>query len=229
MTLNIGGGMVGGDRLKTAVELSPGTHAVLVTASAAKVYRTNGPPAVLETQIRLGDGATLEYFPDHLIPHAGSATEQTLRMEMADDSRAIIYDALAAGRVGRGERWQFRELTSEVIINRGGRVVYLSRASIQPMSQPLGQLGWMEDSNYLGTMVVIGEHDHHWDRLECLLHSTQQSVEGLIGSASMLARGGCVARFICSSADTLNRTNGRLWAIARRDLIGLEPFVPRKL
>ena len=229
MMLNIGGGMVGGDRLKTAVDLSPDTHAVLITASAAKAYLTKGPVALQETQIRLGENATLEYFPDHLIPNAGAAVDQTLRIDMTKGSRAIIYDAIAAGRVGRGERWQFRELTSEIIVNRVSCHVYLSRACIRPASQPLDQVGWMENFNYLGSMVATGEYDHNWNRLAGLLHSAQRGIEGLSGSASTLARGGCVVRFMCSTADTLNRTTGRLWAIARQDLLGLEPFVPRKL
>jgi urease accessory protein len=229
MMLNIGGGMVGGDRLKTTVDLSSDTHAVLITASAAKAYRANGPAASQETQIKLGENATLEYFPDHLIPHAGAAVDQTLRIEMAKGSRAIIYDAIAAGRIGRGERWQFRELTSEIIVNRRNSPVYLNRASVRPASQPLDELGWMEDYNYLGTMVIAGEYDHNWVRLTGLLHSAQQDIQGLMGSASVLAGGGCVARFICSTATTLNRTTGLLWGIARRDLIGLEAFVPRKL
>jgi urease accessory protein len=96
-----------------------------------------------EAQIRLAENATLEYFPDHLIPNAGAAVDQTLRIDMTKGSRAIIYDAIAAGRVGRGERWQFRELTSEVIVNRDSCRVYLSRACIRPASQPIDQFGWM--------------------------------------------------------------------------------------
>lgn len=229
MMLNISGGMVGGDRLTTVIGLGVGAHAVLTTASAAKAYRTEGSSAAQHSRITLGSDATLEYLPDHLIPHAGAAVDQTLQVEMARGSRAIIYDAIAAGRVGRGERWQFRTLTSDIAINAGGRPLYLSRARIMPASQPLDQPGWMEDANYLATMVVAADDVRDWSGLVNSLHFALQGIEGVQGGASVLARGGCVARFISVTADRLNRTAMKLWGIARLELLGLEAFPVRKL
>jgi urease accessory protein len=228
MMLNISGGMVGGDRLDTTIELGPNAHAVLTTASAAKAYRTEGAVASQHTKITVGAHATLEYLPDHLIPHAGAAVEQKLRIEMTKGSRAIVYDAMAAGRVGRSERWQFRELTSEVAITHDGRPKYMNRTRITPASQPLDQLGWMEKCNYLGTMVVVADEPHDWNRLAVVLDQQLQGIEGVQGSASPIAHGGCVARFITVSADSLNRSALKIWAIARRELIGMEAFSLRK-
>jgi urease accessory protein len=227
MMLNISGGMVGGDRLTTRIEVGRDAHAVLTTASAAKAYRSESA-ALQHTQITLRENATLEYLPDHLIPHAGAAIEQTLRIEMAKASRAIIYDAIAAGRVGRGERWQFRTLKSEVAINQSGRPRYLNRARIVPASQPLSDMGWMENYNYLATLLMAGDDDRDWAGLVIALHNALQGIQGVQGSASTMARGGCVARFISVGADALNRTAMKLWAIARRELIGLEAFPLRK-
>jgi urease accessory protein len=227
MMLNISGGMVGSDRLTTMIELGPDAHAVLTTASAAKAYRSESV-ALQHTQITLGENATLEYLPDHLIPHAGAAIEQTLRIEMAKGSRAIIYDAMAAGRVGRGERWEFRTLKSEMAINQSGRPRYLNRARIEPASQPLGDLGWMDNCNYLATLVMAGDDNFDWASLVIALHKALQGIQGVQGSASAMARGGCVARFISVSADALNRIAMKLWSIARRELIGQEAFPLRK-
>jgi urease accessory protein len=227
MMLNISGGMVGGDRLTARIELGCDAHAVLTTASAAKAYRSESV-ALQDTQITLSENAALEYLPDHLIPYAGSAIEQTLRIEMAKGSRAIIYDAMAAGRVGRGERWQFRTLKSEVAISQSGRPRYLNRARIVPASQPLSEIGWMENYNYLATLVMAGDDDRDWAGLVLALHNALQRSQGVQGSASAMAHGGCVARFISVSADALTCTAMKLWAIARRELIGLEAFPLRK-
>jgi urease accessory protein len=228
MMLNISGGMVGGDQLTARIELGRDARAVLTTASAAKAYRTEGAVASQRTLITLQENAALEYLPDHLIPHPGAAIEQTLRIEMAKGSRAIIYDAMSAGRVGRGERWQFRALKSEVAINQSGRPRYLNRARITPASQPLTDMGWMDNCNYLATLVMAGDDDFDWASLVIALHKALQGIQGVQGSASAMARGGCVARFISVSADALNRTAMKLWAIARRELIGLEAFPLRK-
>jgi len=228
MMLNISGGMAGGDRLRTTIEFERDAHAVLITASAAKAYRTRNEPAVQETHIRLERGAIVEYLPDHLIPHAGAAVEQTLRIEMGQSSRAIMYDALAAGRIGRGERWRFRELTSTTMITSATRPLYLNRSRITPASQPLDQPGWMEGYNYLATMVVAADSDRDWTALVAAFDSVLRRVTGVQGGASAMAYGGCVARFITATADALNRTAMTLWGIARKDLIGLEAFSLRK-
>src|SRR5579862_3718810 len=110
MLLNPTGGVLGGDRLATEIVLEAGTHVCLTTPSATRIYRTADKPAILETRIRVGEGATLEYLPDHAIPHAGSACRQSLRIELAPGSRAIILDSMAAGRVAHGERWNFAEM-----------------------------------------------------------------------------------------------------------------------
>src|SRR6202051_4265479 len=83
MMLNPTGGVLGGDHLVTEIEQEAETHVCLTTPSATRIYRTLEKPAILETVIRVGEGATLEYFPDHVIPHEGSALRQSLRVEMS--------------------------------------------------------------------------------------------------------------------------------------------------
>src|ERR1700680_326688 len=93
MLLNPTGGVLGGDRLVTEIIQEAGTHVCLTTPSATRIYRTSQQPAVLEPVIRLGDRATLEYLPDHIIPHNGAALRQSLRVEMGCGSRAIVLDS----------------------------------------------------------------------------------------------------------------------------------------
>src|SRR3984957_3958168 len=83
MLLNPTGGVLGGDHLFTEIVQEAETHVCLTTPSATRIYRTAEKPAILETVIHLGEGATLEYFPDHVIPHVGSALLQSLRIDMS--------------------------------------------------------------------------------------------------------------------------------------------------
>jgi urease accessory protein len=228
MLLNPSGGMVGGDRLRASVDIGANAAATLITASASKVYRTTGPAARQEFALTLGPGATLEYLPDHTIPHPGSILDQSLHLTMAPGSRAIIYDALAAGRVGRGERWQFNEIRLETVIRRGTRPIYLSRARITPRTQPLDQLGWMEKFNYMATMLVVGDSMSEWAALSAELDCAIAEKPGLLGGVSEISSGGCVVRLLTFSADTLTNTAATLWGIARRNLLEREPFTLRK-
>jgi urease accessory protein len=228
MMLNPSGGMVGGDRLTTTIELGPQTSAVLTTASATKAYRTIRDPALQNTLVNLGDGAILEYLPDHLIPHPGAAVRQSLRVEMAPQSRAILYDAIAAGRIGRDERWAFRELSSEVVIYRNSLPIYLNRSQIIPEVQPLTQLGWMEDFNYLASIIVVGEVGPQWSSVLSCIETALDAIPGINFGASEIACGGWVVRFMTRTATDLTIAKQCIWAIARRSLLGLEAFDLRK-
>src|SRR3972149_366648 len=85
--------------LALAFERRGGGGAPPTPPSAPRVYRALAPPAVQETSIRLGAGATVEYVPDHVIPHPGSVFHQSLTAEMGPGSRGILSDALAIGRL----------------------------------------------------------------------------------------------------------------------------------
>ena len=86
--------------------------------------------------LRLATGATLEYLPDHVVPHAGSMLRQTLRIEMQPGSRGIFLDAFAAGRVAQNEHWRFRQFDSRTEVTLRGKLIYLSRTKIRGAAQP---------------------------------------------------------------------------------------------
>jgi urease accessory protein len=226
MMLNPSGGLVGGDRLRTRVEVGPQAGVALLTASAAKVYRTKGAPAEQSTEITLHPGATLEYLPDHVIPHPGAILHQSLHVTMGAGSRAIIYDALAAGRVGRGERWLFAEINSIIRVSRGAKPLYLSRSRIVPGQQDLDRLGWLEGFNYLATMLVLADEHSSWPGLAARLEGVLREIPGVSGGVSETAAG-CVVRFM--TADGLAATLASLWGVARQGLLGRQPFKLRRL
>jgi urease accessory protein len=228
MLLNPTGGVLGGDHLVTEIVLEPGTHVCLGTPSATRVYRTDGAPAILETVIRVGEGATLEYFPDHIIPHAGSALRQSLRIEMGGGSRAIVLDSLASGRRAHGERWKFRELDSRIEVRMGGKSAYLNRTRIVPDASRPNQFGLMEDFDYMTGLAVFADERAPWADVWHALNAELESAPEISGGASLLAHGGCVARFLARSAPDMTRMNKKLWDRARLTTLGLPPFHDRK-
>jgi urease accessory protein len=228
MLLNPTGGTFGGDRLRTEVILGAGTHVVLTTPSASKIYRAVDDAARCETKISLGEDAILEYLPDHLIPHPGASLRQILAVTMARSSRAIIYDAMAAGRVGRDERWKFREIASEISIRSGGALRVLTRSSLIPGSQPVQGLGLMEGFDYLGSIIAVGAQSQTITQDLREIDAAMSSIPDVRGGASALAGGGFIAKFLASNAHALTLAMRAGWSVARQQLIGLPGFDLRK-
>jgi urease accessory protein len=228
LLLNPTGGVLGGDHLVTEIVLEPGTHVCLSTPSATRVYRTAEHPAILETTIHVGEGATLEYFPDHVIPHAGSALRQSLRVEIARGSRAIILDSIASGRRAHGERWNFREIDSRTDVRVCGRPAYLNRTRIVPRVQRPDRLGLMEDFDYITCLSAFAEGFARWTEVCAAMNAVLEGMAEVRGAAGLLSRGGCIARFLARSAPDMTLANKTLCDAARRHVLGLSPFDHRK-
>ncbi len=220
MLLNPTGGLVGGDFLLTQIVLEAGTRVCLTTPSATRVYRTRDEPSVQETRIQLGEGAFLEYLPDHVIPYRGSKFRQLLQIEMARGSRAICWDAIAAGRVAHGERWNFDEVDSYTEISLGGRPIYLNRTTIRPALLDPRRSGFAEGFNYLATLVVVGEQLDNWKEIAAAINAELTSMPEVYGGGSTLARGGCVVKLLTRSASDLLAAQQVLCGRARQMVLG---------
>jgi urease accessory protein len=228
MLLNPTGGVLGGDHLVTDVVLEAETHVCLTTPSATRIYRTAESPAILETTIRLEEAATLEYIPDHVIPHVGSALRQSLRVDLSRGSRAIILDSMASGRVAHGERWRFTEMDSRTEVYICGRPAYINRARIIPATNPPDRPGWMAQFDYMSCMGLFAEGFTRWPQVTAALNEEFKSMPNILGGASVIARGGSVVRFLARSASEMTLANRILWDSARAHVAGLPPFDHRK-
>jgi urease accessory protein len=228
MLLNPTGGVLGGDHLITEIVQEAETHVCLTTPSATRIYRTVEKPAILETVIQLDEGAMLEYFPDHVIPHARSALRQSLHIEMARGSRAIILDSIASGRVAHGERWIFTEMDSRMEVYVCGRPACINRTRIVPATNRPDRLGWMEEFDYMSCMGLFADGFTRWPQVLAAMNEELKSVPNVRGGATLVSRGGCVARFLARSASDMTFANKKLWDAARLQIAGLPPFEYRK-
>jgi urease accessory protein len=228
MLLNPTGGVLGGDHLVTEIIQEAETHVCLTTPSATRIYRTSQRPAVLETLITLGEGATLEYLPDHVIPHIGSALRQSLRLEMRPGSRAIVLDSMASGRVAHGERWSFTEIDSRMEVYICGKPVFLNRTKIVPAEQRTRRMEAMGDFNYMACMGLFADGFENWQRVATAMNVELDTIPHVRGGVSLLAHGGCVIRYLTRSASDMTRMNKKLWDAARELVVQLSPFDHRK-
>ena len=228
MLLNPTGGVLGGDHLLTEIVQEKETHVCLTTPSATRIYRTAEKPAVLETVIQLDEGATLEYLPDHAIPHTGSALRQSLRVEMSRGSRAILLDSFAAGRVAHRERWNFSEIDTRTEVIMCGKPAFLNRTKINPAAQNPEHLGLMEEFSYMACLSLFADGFKDWPGVAAAMNAELENMPKVKGGVSLLSRGGCVVRYLAISASDLTRTNRKLWNTARELVVQLPPFDHRK-
>ncbi len=152
--LNPTGGLCGGDTLDTRVELGPGSRVCLTTPAASRVYRTTGAATTQRFTASIGAGAVLEYVPDHLIPSPGARLIQRTEVSLAAGAVAILVDGWAAGRIARGEQWQFAALDLGLAA-RDARGWLVRERSVITGGPGWSRLGMTDGRPYAGTLLAL--------------------------------------------------------------------------
>lgn len=121
--LNTGGGITGGDKLRVDLQVEAGAGAVMTSQAAEKLYRSDGPEAVLAVQARLAAGARLDWLPQESILFDRANIERSLDVEMASNAELTVLEVLVLGRPAYGERLADARWRDRWRIMRDGRLV----------------------------------------------------------------------------------------------------------
>lgn len=230
LLLNPSGGLVGGDRLSINMALDQEAHVLISAPSANRVYRSLGEVSTQEVQVAVGPGAVLEWVPEPTIPFAGSRYRQMLHVTLASGATTILWDAVAAGRIARKERWAFTSLENEIRITTASGGAALERYALFPGTD-LGRVGLAEEWDYVASLYVINDTvtTETWSRLETRLASILDAPAGpIFGGVSTPAVPGVVVKLLARTAPDLTTVLEGLWAAARAELWNLPPVVWRK-
>ncbi len=218
------GGLVGGDRLTIDVAVGPRAHACVTTSSATKVYRSERETTTQDVTLRLGAGAIAEWVPDHTIPFAGARYRSRLRVEVGAGATLFAIDAFAAGRVARGERWDFARLDGTIsVVDATGWLVRDRFVLGAGGELHVDGVGGTDGHPYFASVVAVGEGVDAFVR-----EVGTVGVAGAKVAAAALPRRGAVVRCLARGAPELTDVLASVWAVARRRLLGLPPLALRK-
>lgn len=226
--LNPTGGVLGGDRLETRVELGAGSRVCLSTPSATRVYRSAGPPAIQRVTARLGEGARLEYVPDHLIPSPGARVIQSIEVSLGPGAAAVVCDAWSVGRMARGESWLFHLVDGGIVATDAEGLLFKERVVLTG-ARGWGGLGAAEGMAYIATLLCLAPSHPRLEGLAAALAAAMaESAADARAGVTPLARGGVLARILAPSAPIMQRAVHAGWTACRAWLWDLPPLVLRK-
>lgn len=218
--VNPSGGLVGGDEVYVRAQLASDTRVVITSPSANRVYRSSADAAVQEIRLSVGAGARLEWLPDLTIPFAGSRFRQSIHVDLAPGASVVLWDAVASGRIARGERWAFAEFSNDIRFRceSGGAVI--ERFRLTP--EAVGALAARWD--YVASLFVLGDalSLDVLKRLEgSLVEICARQPDALLGGLSEPAFPGIVVKVVARSAFALSTFMDAAWSAVRRCLWGL--------
>lgn len=146
--LHTAGGIVGGDQLEQRVNLHPQSQALITTAAASKVYRSEGQQARQKIEITLEADACLEWMPQETIIFKGAIYRQDLQVELAPGASWLGWEICRLGRTARGEKFDQGVYRSQTEIWCGGKPLWIDR-------QQLAGADWCQHPAGLGGKPIL--------------------------------------------------------------------------
>ena len=221
--VNPSGGLVGGDHVSVEAQLHAGTHVLMTSPSANRVYRSLSEPVLQEIRVSVGPNARLEWMPELTIPFAGSRFCQSIHVDLAPGATVVLWDAIASGRVARGERWAFAAVENEICIRTTHAGSVVERYRMVPGQLP-ESVGFVGSWDYVASLFLIGDavDAEVWKSLETAIAAILDEHSGpVLGGVSTPVAPGLVVKLVARSAPDLTETLGAMWAAVRKDLWNL--------
>jgi urease accessory protein len=149
-------GLFGGDCTELSIHALSGSRVAITSQSSLKIHPRGDDAALQRIHLKVDGGAELHYYNDPMIPFAGSRLEQSLRIELAAGARFSFWDGFMAGRIARGEAWQFASMASDTRVSAAGELIFLDRFQIDPSMSHAVRAWAANDRCYVGTGLFFG-------------------------------------------------------------------------
>lgn len=214
------GGLTDGDRVRLGVEVEGGI-ATATTQAAEKIYRAAlaaDAPARIDSTLRVGAGATLEWLPQETIVFDGARLRRRVEADLADDARLLACEMVVLGRGASGERFTRGGVYDGWRLRRGGRLVWADALAFD--GAPPDVAGFA-GATALATGIFAGPEAARW------LEASRLVAEGSTARAGVtVVNGVLLARFL---GEPLAVRRGLMeWlAFMRQDALGGPRRLPR--
>lgn len=223
--LNPAGGILQNDVLYTQILLEENSRVLVTTPSNTKLYKMEDGHAELINRITVKSGAVLEYLPEHNVPFARSKTYQENEFHLDEEAVLIASDMVTAGRVARGEVFQYDLYASRTKIYVNGKLKIYDNSRMNPQSIEMSNLGYMEGYLTNGTIYVYAKN--MTDELPVKINQIQHDgnvrfVAGKIDDDFM------IVRFLGNSMIDLKEMIDAVWNRIRIELLGKNAVRIRK-
>jgi urease accessory protein len=154
--LHTAGGVVGGDRLSLDITLQPHAHALITTAAAGKIYRSNCLQARQTTHLKVAEGACLEWLPQEAIVFNQAIYRQDLRVDLAPGATWVGWEITRLGRSARGERFLQGEWRSHTEVWQQETPLWIDRQWLRGSETLLNSPNGLAGCSVIASLAWIG-------------------------------------------------------------------------
>lgn len=225
--LNPGGGYLDGDKYQMNITLEEKAQLTLTTQSSTKVYKTPKQEAYQQSIFHLKKDSYLEYLPDALIAYKDAKYFQDTSIYMEKGASLIYSDILTPGWSPEGDHFSYDRIRLKTKIYMEDELVLYDHIKLQPKSQNMSGLGFMEGYTHLGSLIVIGQNTND-KLLDRLYEAIQEESGDFVFGLSHLSIKGFTVRIMANYTQVIERIINTCHGIISNEWHEKEPSFLRK-
>lgn len=220
--VNVGGGLVAGDRALVEVTVGAGAAACVTSQAAEKVYRAGGPDTVVDNRLRVAAGGWLEWCPQETILFDRARLRRSLALDLAGDARAMVGELVVLGRQASGERATRGLLFDRIDVRYDGSPAWADRLRLEGDFAHL-----LAAAAGLGGAVAVATFVHAGTGAVDRLDLARELLADQEDAAATAVNGLLVARWLSTDPLALRRAFALFWAGFREGAADLPAAMPR--
>jgi urease accessory protein len=217
-----GDGLVQGDRYRIDVDCGPGSATHITTQAATSIFRARDNFATQLVNLRVAEGALLEYLPDPVVPFHGSRLFQRTCLTVDPKATVILGDTLLPGRVAHGEAHLYDIYWSETEVRRPDDTLLLAdvlrmnpRAGENPRSNVL-----LGPHDVIAALYVVSGLSDPAAIVRLVRDALAANRDVLAGVSELPNGAGAVVKLLGPNSKSVRTALRVAWNAARLELLG---------
>jgi len=227
------GGLVGGDKLSIQLDAKANSKVLMTTPSAGKMYRNiSGLKQSQMVDIKIADGASLEYLPQENIVFDGAYGQLNTEVQIQGSGLFIGWELTCLGRFESDEMFEAGELTQSLSITHDGKPLFMDRLVLTAPSDLQTSMAGFQGKSVFGSFVInrdvvslLTQTNKEFD-----LAQWQAQVNEQISPARIAVTqkpNVFIARILGDKAQQARNVFEELWEILRPSVLKREACAPR--
>jgi len=227
------GGLVTGDTLDIDISVGEGSHVLITTPGAGRVYRAREDSGVQthNMTLRVDDNAVLEWLPLETILFPKSHARMNTQVKLSQNAKVMTWEVTCFGLPANQQAFTDGSCEQRLQIWQDGRIRFNECLSLKP-----GDISVLEGSAGLqgysvnGFFVAGPFRDINTQSLDSMMQSlvTQQAqVEKNTLLAVSLTGEFLTVRYLGQCTEKARKQLSEAWAVVRPVLSGRKALVPR--
>ena len=216
------GGILQGDRFSFDITLKKNAISHITTQSATRIYKMEKNFGTQTINLTVDENCYLEFIPDQIIPFRKSRFFQQTYINVHDTATLIYSEILSAGRVARGESFEYDLCVMKAIaVNQFNKTRMIDSTKLIPNKMNFRSQFVLGKYDTLGNVYVLSP-SKFVTKIRDTINDIFKSSLNTIGSSSILPdNNGVIVRILGGTASDIRDMIYLILGIVRKIILNI--------